>query len=40
MTVEVAGSRHRVEAGGVTHHFCSAGCLASFQAARHPAGAP
>jgi xanthine dehydrogenase accessory factor len=39
MTVEVAGSRHRAEVDGLTHHFCSAGCLATFRAARHPAGA-
>jgi len=32
MTVDVAAARHRGVRGGETFYFCSAGCLASFEA--------
>jgi xanthine dehydrogenase accessory factor len=32
MEVEIATARHRFEHGGHTHHFCCAGCRASFVA--------
>jgi xanthine dehydrogenase accessory factor len=33
MTVPVASARYRATLGGQTHYFCSAACLASFEAA-------
>ncbi|RXF72948.1 heavy metal translocating P-type ATPase [Hansschlegelia zhihuaiae] len=32
MTVEVATAKHRSEAGGGSHYFCSAGCKTKFEA--------
>src|SRR5579862_3392529 len=32
MTVDPAVSKHRVEHGGATYHFCCAGCAAKFSA--------
>jgi len=32
MSVDPATSKHRVEHGGATYHFCCAGCAAKFSA--------
>jgi len=32
MSVDPATSKHHLEHAGLTHHFCSAGCLTKFQA--------
>lgn len=32
MTVQIATAKHRSEAGGSSHYFCSAGCKAKFEA--------
>lgn len=33
VAVDPVASKHRVEHGGQTYHFCSAGCRAKFEAA-------
>ena len=35
MTVDPATSRHRLEHGGVTFHFCGAGCQGKFATDPH-----
>jgi xanthine dehydrogenase accessory factor len=35
MTVDVAGSRHRLERDGEVVHFCCAGCLAAYEPGAH-----